>query len=141
MDYQVYRGHLSETPVDLARAALTDSFSDYIFFRSDEYQYTLIVGNIDFDTNYFSDSAVYRIIYNPSFESNSDRYYQYFLISDSDSGYVRNPENYQMYSSRYLYPHLVERGDVYVQTAILFSIVIFFSVFIFDRIFSNVSRR
>lgn len=141
MDYTVYAGTLSGTPVDLARSALYDTYSNYLFFRSSEHHYTLIVGNIDFDTYQYTDCAVYQIYYHVTSDISTDRYYQYYKVSDSDNGYVHNPNNYQMYASTGYYPKLIDRGDIIVQATTLFVIVIFFSFLLFESMFNRVSRR
>lgn len=117
--YQVYDGNPSSTYIQYFRDTLSKiPLGDhYVAFRSGQYQYTMVYGDISFDNGVFSstDSCdVYTI-------ESDNSYNGYYTYSQSTiDSFDLNPENKIIYSDLGNYPDFEERGAKYeILTTIL----------------------
>lgn len=117
--YGIYDGNPSSTQIQYFKDTLTKiPLGDhYVAFRSDQYTYTLVVGNISFDNGLFSSTdscTVYTLESNNSYNG----YYAYSVGEIAD--FRLDPEDKLLYSDLAHYPDLEERGQKYeVLTTIL----------------------
>lgn len=138
----VAKGLYDSTALSIARdmASTSSIFDDYIFFKTGDYSYELIVGDIDFEHLTYSNASEYQIM--RMIETNPQvSYYQCFRFATLSSGTIHNDAGVLVYSSDKASPQLVDRGGVYLESAILFSIVVLTLYLIINRIFDQVSRR
>ena len=109
--YEAYDGNVSSTYVTLFRdlvgkLPLTD---DYVFFRSDQYEYKLVSGDLEYEDGVFSSSevTVYRVITNTAYNST----YSLFHLEETD--FRLAPGKMVVYSNLGHYPELLDRGAFY----------------------------
>lgn len=119
--YSVYDGSLSSTYTQYCRDIIGGlGFDDhYIYFRSGQYEYSLIVGDIDYAGNTFTLADV-GTIYKFSTDSGYNSTFTY-TVSSLDS-FSLSVSDRLVYSDLGNYPQLVELGSKYeiLQTLILF---------------------
>ncbi len=91
--------------------------SDYVAFRSSQYEYILAVGNIDYDGTFNGNGAI-KIYTFDTESSNYNQNLRYTITSDSNFSLSRGET--VVYSNLGDYPQLIERGSHYeVITAVL----------------------
>lgn len=123
------QGNLSNTYVtyfaDVLNSLKPDV--DYVIYRSGQYDYSMCVGNLEFNNNTFT-SADTVTIYNISTNNSSyNNYYQY-SVSDRNN-YSLNCSNTLVYSNLGNYPNVQERGSYYEEvTIILLSVILLFNI-------------
>lgn len=96
-------------------------FNDYVFFRSGEYDYTLVAGDLSFDGSRFSlDGAgvEYVLTYSSGYTNNIYNY----RVNDISS-FTLDTGNYLVYSNLGNYPQLESR-EVHYEIFTLFVIVV-----------------
>lgn len=134
-DYTVYDGNMSSTYIDYFRDIVAGiGFNEhYVAFRSGQYEYTLIVGELIYADGNFSlvdTGTCYTISnsgnYNSLYEYDVSRLEQFSLSSG----------NYIVYSDLGQFPRLTTRGENYeiLQTYTLCAIGLFV---LFVRIFGK----
>lgn len=139
--YDIYdSGNISTTYIEIFEDVLNSVpvSSDYVFFRSGQYTYTMVVGDFEYNNKVFS----------------GEKYTEYTLTTSS-SGYTQNTHhynvaegqnlnlnasNYLIYSNLGNYPTLIERGSSYDFT-LLYAFVIFGLACCVRPIFQFVLRR
>lgn len=134
----VYDGNISTTYITIFRDIVgkIDLKDDYVFFRSGQYEYSLIAGDLTFDGSTFNadEATQYVIVTNSSYNSS----YEY------STGAIRSwsltPGTALIYSSLGHYPTLVERGDQY-ELSTLFMLGVILCVLIIRPIFSFTLRE
>lgn len=140
MDYTVYAGSISSTPLQYARDMIDADgfFPHYVFFRGGDYDYYLITGDVQYSNSFFvfTDARIYHFNY-----SHSSIQSFYVLESFSGSGSVGNPGNAVVYSDRSGFPRLTNREGVYLFAAFFFSFVVFCVALWFSYLFRIVTRR
>lgn len=117
--HQVYEGNPSNTYIQYFKDIISGmSFTDnYVAFRSGQYDYTLVVGKLEY-TNGEIRLVGQGEIYTISQEGNYNSYYKYDYAETSN--FSVNPSDKIIYSDIGNYPHLVERGAQYeIFTAVL----------------------
>lgn len=108
----------------------------YVFFRSGQYTYDLIVGDITYDNGVFTSSdscAVYTLETNNSYNG----YYSY--SATSIDSLTLNARDFLVYSDLGHYPELETRGDKYEMLQTLLFIVLMLG-FVLRSIFCNRAR-
>lgn len=120
----VYEGTMSSTFISIAEDINISVVDDYVFFRSGQYSYILIVGDLQFSDGNFSlinTGSCYEItqVNGTGYSSN---YYSYSV--SEISSYTVETNGILVYSNLGDYPTLSNTGDVYV-----FLICFVFSVF------------
>lgn len=137
-EYTVYEGNLSGTYTDMARdlmgsVGLDDS---YLFFRSGQYEYTLLVGDLTYENGVFTaPTAIEYRIYTGSGYGND---YSYSVTDVSD---VRlSPGSSIVYSDLGDYPELRSWGDL-LDLAQVFLLAMYGVMFLVHCIFSFILRR
>ena len=117
--YDVYEGNPSNTQLQYFRDIISGiGLGDhYVAFRSGQYDYTMLVGNLVFENGIFS-STDSCIVY---FLETNNSYNGYYTYSVSEVDTVSfNPEDKIIYSDLGQFPQLEERGAKYeILTAIL----------------------
>lgn len=117
--HTIYDGNMSSTYVTYFRDIVSGiGFTDnYIAFRSGQYEYTMVVGKLEYDGVTFSltgSGKEYTIVYNSQYSST----YQYRCTDISN--FSVDVGNRILYSDVGNYPQLVERGAKYEMfTAVL----------------------
>lgn len=138
----VDRGYYDAQMVQIARDYLGDglySGGEYIFFRTDDFQCRLIIGDIDFDAMTYEHCKDIRI--GRQMGTANDGFY-YCRVQTSDAaGTVQNPDNVLVYGSADWLPHLVERSGLNVQAGCLLGVCCLALLLLCLRIFDNVQRR
>ena len=97
----------------------TDLKSNYVAFRSGQYTYTMVVGDLDINNNVISLNGTGKeYIFTQSGNYNSQYTYQVKNISN----FSLNTGNYIIYSDIGDYPQLIERGAKFeiLQTLLIF---------------------
>lgn len=119
----VYEGTISSTYTSLAEQIYISPFDDYVFFRSGQYSYKLVVGDLEYNDHQFSlseNGQVYTITQvNSGFGSSS--YYSYTVSYVSSFSLSTN--DCLVYSNLGGYPILNSNSDLY-----FFVIVVLLSV-------------
>lgn len=127
--YDIYDGNPSNTYIQYFKDLLPsiELSKNYVAFRSGQYEYTMVVGDIVYNNGLFTsdgDCQVYTITQN----SNYNGYYTY--NNSIISSFVLDGEDKILYSDLGVYPQLEERGQKYeILTTILFVAVIVGYVF------------
>lgn len=117
-------GNISSTFLDIA-TDLTNNISvsdDYIFFRSGQYDYTFIYGNIDFTDGVFSSSTYNKIIITTNTSGYNQTRYHYEYSQGSNLSLTTS--DYLVYSNLGHYPNLIERGVYYEYTSLFVFVVV-----------------
>lgn len=138
----VERGYYDAQMVQLARDYLGDglySGEEYIFYRTGDFQCTLIVGDIDFDSMTYEHCKDIRIGRQTGMAN--DGFYYCRLQTSNSAGTVQNPDNVLVYGSADDMPHLVERSGLNVQAGVLLGVCCLVLLLLCLRIFDNVQRR
>lgn len=120
----VYEGTISSTFTTIAEQINLPVMADYVFFRSGQYTYTLVVGDLEYNSGNFSLSdagKVYTITQVNNSGYGSTSYYSY-SVSDVSS-YKVEADDKLVYSNLGGYPTLNNNSDVYS-----FSILIVLSI-------------
>lgn len=122
--YTVYEGNPSSTYITYFRDILSGiGFNEnYVAFRSGQYEYTMVVGDLSYDGTSFnldSSGTVYKFTTDNSYNS----YYSY-SVTDL-SVFNLNPDDKIVYSDLGQFPQLLERGDKFeMLTAVLVCIAL-----------------
>lgn len=137
----ITRGYYDAQMVQIARDYLSDGLysGDYIFFRTGDFQCTLLIGTIDFDAMTYEHCLDVRIGRQTG-TANDGFYYCRPQTSDA-AGTISNPDNILVYASEKGFPHLVERSGLNVQAGIMLAVCVLTVLLLVLRIFDNVQRR
>lgn len=139
--YSVYEdGNISSTYTTIFRDILEDTniFEDYVFFRSGQYEYTMIVGDITLSGTSFSaaDFTEYVISYTSgSYGSTSN----YSYTTSTGTNFSLSVSDNLVYSNLGHYPKLIERG-VYYEFASLVTLCIIGMCMLMRPMFQFVCR-
>lgn len=132
--YSVYDGNMSSTYVTYFKDILSgvDFTDNYVAFRSSNYEYIMVVGELTFENNTFSltgDGTIYTFNTDGNYNSN------YTYDVDTISNFTLTPNNRILYSDLGSYPQLVSRGDKYemLTTVLLCTFMLSFVVYNFFR--------
>lgn len=117
---EVYRGTYQSAPVQLARDFLTGSRDDYLFFRTGQWEYILLEGNLPENTLTFEDVDIYKMIYQNG-TPDHEPYWQVFGLTEQDIS-ISNPYQMQFYGSAEGQAHLREGGESYALALLLLGI-------------------
>lgn len=121
--YEVYtEGNISSTYTAYFRdiVASASSFDDYIYWRSGQYEYSLVVGDLDYSGGVFSsDDACTHYIFTTSSGYNSSFSYRTVEIND----FSLSVGDAFVYSNLGNYPNLTDRGDFYALASLLLLLV------------------
>jgi len=127
-------GNLSTTYITYFKDILSgSSFNDnYIAFRSGQYSYSLIVGEIEYNNNSFTSNNCKEYVFSQTGNYNSQYTYQVKELNN----FSLDTSNQIIYSDLGDYPQLVERGSKY---EFLSAVVLFVALFyvIIVRIFDS----
>lgn len=137
--FTVYdNGNISSTYVTYFRDISSGlKFTDkYVAFRSGQYEYTMLVGNISYSDNSFNSSDILRC-YTFSSDGNYGSYYHY-NVSDVE-GMTLNSSDVILYSNLGDFPQLEERGAKFEAINTLL-ITIFMLCIVVNRIFFTRKR-
>lgn len=111
-------------------------FSDYVFFRTSQYDYILLVGDLTFENGTFSAETAteYRICFNSGY--NSTYTFNEAIVENASV----TPGGTLVYSNLGSYPDLIDRGAFY-QFAILVLLLICVFMYLIRSIFTFTLRR
>lgn len=117
-----YEGNISTTYITIFRDIATKIplNADYVFFRSGQYDYTMVVGDFD-DTGNAITSGSEVTIYTISTNSGYNSIYDYSV--SIQTGYTITPGSALIYSNLGNYPDLIERNDNYALATLLLLLV------------------
>lgn len=140
--YSVYPdGNISTTYLSIFEDVINKlpSNYDYVFFRSNQYEYTLIAGELSFDDGTFTAESYdeYLLTYTQAGYGQTS-VYDYSKTSWSDL--LLDVNNRLVYSNLGDYPDLIERGSKYEFTTISI-IFIMLLCFIIRPVFEFVMRN
>lgn len=113
MAYSVYEGNISSTYTNIFGDLNISPFDDYVFFRSGQYTYTLVVGDISLEGTTFTatDTIKNYTIDTTSNSGYGSSVYNYFVTDES--GFSLDVGSNLIYSNLGSYPRLTERGEYY----------------------------
>ncbi len=135
---EVYDGTISTTYITIFRDIVgnVELGDDYVFYRSGQYEYTMIAGKLTYDGSTFAaDEATSYVL---SATNNYNSTYQYYV--GSVSSWSLSPGSALVYSSLGSYPELIERGDQYALTT-LFVLCIALCMSLIRPVFDFTMRR
>ncbi len=140
----VYQGTVSTTYVDYAKQILTkcSPFYDYVFFRSGQYEYTLVCGEdltLNVDTFVGFNLEAFTITYHTSTSGYGGTSY-YTVTGETIASFNLDTNNELVYSSLGSFPTLTERGD-FVETLTLLLLVIVALCMLIRPVYDFVLRR
>ena len=125
----VYDGSISSTYVTYFRDILAGEsiLDNYVAFRSGQYEYTMITGNITFD------NGIFNLVgdgYSYVFSTGTSNYNNNYTYSTKAiTQFTLDPDNYVVYSDLGNYPQLEERGARYeILSAVLVMCLIVMSI-------------
>lgn len=134
---EVYKeGNISTTYVTYFEDILgkVSPLDDYVFFRSGQYDYTMVVGDL-----YYSGTTIVGVgectLYTISQNTSSGYSSTYQFDTALSNGYILNVQNALVYSNLGEFPDLIERGD-YLETALLLLVLVIVFMSLGSRIFS-----
>lgn len=137
-EYNVYAGNLSGTYTDYARdllgsVGLEDS---YLFFRSGQYEYILLVGDLTYENGVFSAPAAMEYKFLTGTNYGTD--YSYTVTEVSDVSL--SPGRGMVYSDLGDYPELRDPSQL-LELVQVFLLAMYGVMFLVHCIFSFVLRR
>ena len=136
--YTLYDGELGSSYVSIFRDLVgkISPMEDYVFFRSGEYDYTLIAGELECIAGIFEAPActVYRIFVSPDGSGG----YQFFQSEEID--FILETGIGLVYSNLGHYPDLIERTGFY-SFASLVLLLVCVCMYLLRSIFSFTLRR
>lgn len=140
INFTVYEGNFSNTYVTYFRDILSNCslLENYVCFRSGQYEYTMIVGDIQFQNDEFLilDTATsYTINTYTSYNSTNT-----YTVSEIGASRVQNKNNYILYSNLGNYPQLESRVDK-IEILQQITIIIAMLCFVIRSIFYYRKRR
>ena len=139
----IYQGSISTTYTDYAKQILSKCppFEDYVFFRSGQYEYTLVCGGLTLNGDTFTGSNVgeFIITYHNATSGYGGTSY-YTVTGKTTSSFTLDTNNELVYSSLGSFPALIERGD-FVETVNLLLLVIIALCLLIRPVYSFVLRR
>lgn len=134
----VYDGTISTTYITVFRdiASKLGPLDEYVFYRSGQYQYTMIAGEITWDGSTFAadEASSYVLDYSSTYNSS------YSYDTGTVAGWTLTPGNALVYSSLGDYPDLIERGDKY-EMATLFVLCVALCMSLIRPVFNFTLRR
>lgn len=118
----IYDGNISTTYITIFRdiASKLSPFDDYVFFRSDQYEYMMVVGDFDYSSGLMSADGrvtIYAISTNNTYNSS------YVYSVSTQDGFSISPGESLIYSNLGDYPDLILRSDYYELSAVLLLLV------------------
>ena len=133
----VYDGNISTTYITIFRDIVSKLplTADYVFFRSGQYEYLMVVGDLDYNGSMFTGSDVTQYIlvtngnYNSTYEYGT-AHLNSFSLAPSDA---------LVYSNLGNYPDLYDRSD-YTLVGIFFAIGLCFACYLISKIFDFTLR-
>lgn len=136
-NYTVYdNGTLSTTYTTYFRDILsgTSINQNYVAFRSGQYSYTMIVGDLNYNNGNFSCDGVSKVYEFSTTSQNYNSNYKY-EVSEIDSLSLKVTDEI-IYSDMGEYPQLIERGDKYeTLTAVIICVALL--CIVINRIFNK----
>lgn len=133
---EVYtEGNISTTYVTYFQDILSkvSPLDDYVFFRSGQNEYTMVVGNLVFENGTISTNERCRVY---QIYTTSQSYQSYYhFVSNNYAEYSVSVGSALIYSNLGDFPDLNERGD-YLETAILVIMLVIVCMYLLARIFS-----
>lgn len=135
---EVYDGTMSTTYITIFRDIVGNIGleEDYVFYRSGQYEYTMIAGELTYEGGTFAadEATSYILTTNTSYNSN------YHYSVGSVSSWSLTPGNALVYSSLGTYPDLIERSDQYA-LATFFAVCVALCMSLIRPIFNFTQRR
>lgn len=133
-------GNISTTYVTYFRDILgkLPPSDDYVFFRSGQSEYTMVVGDLFYQNNIISAYTPCRV-YQIYTSSSSGYQSTYHFAANNYAEYTVNIGSGLVYSNLGDFPDLNERSD-YLETAILVLMLIFIFMHLISRIFNFTLR-
>ena len=136
--YNAYDGNLSTTYITIFRDIVgkVSLLDDYVFFRSGQYEYLLVSGDLEFSGGSFTGQTVtvYRIVTDSAYSST----YSYFQTEEID--FSLSPGSGLVYSNLGAYPDLIDRTSLY-SFASLILLLACVCMYLVRSIFSFTLRR
>lgn len=129
----VYEGNISTTYITIFRdiASKLPITSDYVFFRSSQYDYTLVAGDLTYNGSMFSGEDLTQYILKTN--SNYNSTYEYGTAQIDTFSLA--PGSALVYSNLGSYPDLYDRSD-YTLVGIFFAIALCFVCYLLRSIFA-----
>lgn len=121
--YSIYEdGSLSSTYTTYFRDVVSNisPFDDYIYWRSGQYQYSLVVGDIDYSNGRFSSSGECTHYY---FTTSSGYNSTFSYHVDNINDFSLSVGDSLVYSNLGNYPNLTDRGDLYALSALILMLI------------------
>lgn len=133
----VYEGNISTTYITIFRdvASKLPIGTDYVFFRSGQYEYLLVAGNLTWSGSMFTGSDVTQYIL--TFDGNYNSTYEFGTVALDTFSLA--PGSTLVYSNLGDFPDLYERND-YNETAAVFALALMCASNLLRPIFDFVLR-
>ena len=133
----VYEGTISTTYITIFRdiASKLPFTSDYVFFRSGQYEYILVAGDLEYSGSMFSGSDLTQYILTTNGNYNNN--YEFGTVSLNTFNLA--PGSALVYSNLGSFPDLYDRSD-YTLVGIFFAIALCFCCYLIRPIFDFVMR-
>lgn len=129
-------GTVSATYLTLFEQILNKNYhDDYIIFRSGQYSYSMLVGDIELNGSTFTSDSVKEYTYKSSTTQGYNQQYEFHTLDNQKLN--MNVGNYIIYSNLGDYPTVIDKGDNLIYgTFLLFAIC--FVMYLFMLIFKHI---
>lgn len=135
-----YDGTINTSYITIFKDIATkiDIDKDYVFYRSGQYEYQMVVGDLHYSTGQITADGLVEIYIVSTNSSNYNSGYEYFVTSEN--GFSLTLGSSLVYSNLGAYPDLIERNDYNVFTT-NFLLVIAICLYVLRSIFSFCLRK
>ena len=133
----IYDGTISTTYITIFRdiAAKLPLTSDYVFFRSGQYEYILVAGDLEYSGSMFTGSDLTQYIV----KTNSNYNNSYEFGTATLNSFSLAPGGALVYSNLGSFPDLYQRSD-YALSSLIFANALLFCCFLIRPIFNFTLR-
>ena len=136
--YTTHDGNISTTYITIFRDIVgkISPLDDYVFFRSGQYEYILVSGDLEYSGGSFAGQSVkvYRIVTDSAYSST----YSYFQTEET--AFSLTPGSGLVYSNLGAYPDLIDRTSFYAFASLILLLACV-CMYLIRSIFSFTLRR
>lgn len=120
----IYDGNISSTYTSIFKDIVQKEMrfnESYVYFRSDQYEYSLVVGNLTYEDNKFSSDGEVRVYKIDTQSSSYNSAYEYTV--STEPAFSLTVDKQLIYSNLGDFPDLIERTNYYEMATLILLIV------------------